>query len=493
MLAVEIRPMSSQVLTCPYCNSTVAAPPLTRPGQRVPCPRCGESFPLRDSAAAEPVTPVPEPPADSPPAASPRLSNGRLALLILGGMIAMALIGLAYALHTQDLRRSYDIQLPKTRSIDVPLIARIALGLYVTGLIAATVWGWNRRERAAGAPRPWTRRLGVPGLAVVALVAVGLALIAIQARPVRPPLELDRPRSAPVPPAELAALGYLPDDIDAIAAVHVAEVLDEPTGRDVLRRIGLGGEGAPDLEKWTGLKLDDLDHVVVGLKLDAEMLTRFVIVARARHPIDPRNVCDALKTTAKQEVDGRTVYPFVLQTGLPLLASVGVSLWFADEETLVIAKKFENLPQTPRKGIDHLRPALREAIREHLAPASHVWVAAHAESWDGLNFLLRQGLNEALGRDAENFNKVRTVALALTIENGLTLIGSAHCQDEPAAAALRKYLDPANRKGFKTLFDPQDAGPLGQAFLDSLRVTQQERWVTVDAAASAAAVRRTKR
>jgi hypothetical protein len=408
-------------------------------------------------------------------------------------MIAMALIGLAYALHTQDLRRSYDVELPKTRSIDVPLIARIALGLYVAGLIAATLWGWNRRERAAGAPGSWTRRLGVPGLAVVALVAVGLALIAIQARPVRPPLELDRPKPAPVPPAELAALGYLPDDIDAIAAVHVAEVLDEPTGRDVLRRVGLGGEGAPDLEKWTGLKLDDLDHVVVGLKLDAEMLTRFIVVARARHPIDPQHLRDALKTTAKQEVEGRSVYPFVLQTGLPLLASVGVSVWFADERTLVIAKEFKHTPQTPHKGIDHLRPALQEAIKERLAPTSQVWFAAHADGWDGLNFFLRQGLTEWLGRDADTFKKVRTVALGLTIDNGLTLSGAVNCEDEPAAAALRKYLDPANRKGFKTLFDPQEAGPLGQSLLDSLRVTQQDRWVTVEATASADTVRPTRR
>jgi hypothetical protein len=126
-------------------------------------------------------------------------------------MAAMALLGLAYALHTQALRRGYDVQLPKSRAIDVPLFARVALGIYVAGLVGAIVWGWNRRERAAGdEARPWTSRLGVPGLAVLALVGIGLALLAIRARPVRPPLDLDHPKTEAVAPSTSAKRATTP-------------------------------------------------------------------------------------------------------------------------------------------------------------------------------------------------------------------------------------------------------------------------------------------
>jgi hypothetical protein len=481
--------MPSDVLSCPYCNSAVAPPPGARLGQRIPCPRCGESFPLRETVPDEAVTVTPPTAPPPPEIHTPRrISNGQMALLILGGMAVMALIGLAYALHTQELRRSYDVQLPNSRAIDVPLIARVALGLYVAGLIGAIVWGWNRRERAAGdEARPWTSRVGVPGLALLALVGIGLALLAIRSRPVRPPL--DHPKIVAVAPAELAALGYLPDDTDMIVAAHVAEAWDNPTGRDLLQSVGLGGAGAPNLEKWTGLRLEDIDHAALGLKLDADLPTRFVLVVRARRPLDERRVREALKATEKQEVDGRTVYPFVLKTGLNFPAEIGVAAWFADDHTFVIAKKeegFGRVPLTPKTSVDHLRPALRQVIKERMGSSAQAWLAAHVESWEGLNPFLRVGLANELGPGTDTFKKVRTLALWLAADDGVTLRGAFDCDDGGAAKALQAYLEPNNRKGVKTLFDPQDVGPMGREFLNSLKTTQEGSWVDLQAKATAA-------
>jgi hypothetical protein len=481
--------MPSDILSCPYCNSAVPPPAGARPGQRIPCPRCGESFPLRETVPDEPAPAAP-PPVEAPvPPAPPRISNGRLALLILGGMVAMALIGLAYALHTQALRRSYDIELPKSRSIDVPIIARIALGLYVAGLVGAIVWGWNRRERAAAGAerRPWTSRVGVPGLAVLALVGIGLALLAIRARPVRPPLDLDHIQTAAVAPAELAALGYLPDDTDMIVALHVGELRNDATGRGLLQHVGLGGAGAPDLEKWSGLRLEEIDHAALGLKLDADMLTRFVLVVRSRRPIDEAHVRGALKATAKQEVDGRPVYPFLLEPGLDRVPSIGASAWFADERTLVIAKNFGRIPPTPKPGIDHLRPALREVIKGRLGSSAQAWLVARVDSWNGLNFFLRQPLEAELERDADTFKKVRTLALWLAADDGVTLRGAFDCDNEDAAKALKAYLEPSNRGGVRSLVNPRDAGPMAREMLDSLKATQHGTWVDLQAKASAEA------
>jgi hypothetical protein len=403
-------------------------------------------------------------------------------------MAALALLSLVYALHTQALRRSYDVELPKSRAIDVPVFARVALGIYVAGLIGAIVWGWNRGERAAGEQaRPWTRRLGVPGLAVVALVGIGLALLAIRSRPVRPPLDLDHIKTEAVAPAELAALGYLPDDTDMIVAVHVGEAQNDETGRELLRRVGLGGAGAPQLEKWTGLRLDEIDHAALGLKLDADMLTHFVLVVRARRSIDEQRVREALKTDSQQQVDGRPVYPFVLETGLDLVAKIGASAWFADDRTLVIAKNFSRVPLVPKTGIDHLRPALREVIKERMGSSAQAWLAAHVDSWEGLNFFVQQGLANELERDADTFKKVRTLALWLTADNGVTLRGAFDCDDEDASKAVQAYLEPSNRRGLRTLFDPKQTGPFGREIIDSIRTTQHGTWVELQAKASAEA------
>lgn len=488
--------MPSDVLCCPYCNTPAAPPPGAAPGQHIPCPRCGESFPYRGPADDDAVTASPPPPTFAPPAepAAPpaprRFSNGQVAFLVLGVMAAMALLGLAYALNTQMIRREYDVKLPKTRAIDVPLFARVALGVYVAGLAGALVWGWNRGERGPGgaAARPWTSRLSVPGMAVLALIGIGLALVAIQTRPVRPGLDIDKLTVKAVPPAELAALGYLPDDTDLIVGVHVAEALNDPVGRDLIRRVGLGGAGAPDLEKWTGLKLDDIDHAALGLKLDDELLTRFVLVVRARRPIEGQRVRDALKAGVKQEVDGRTAYPFVLETGLPLLAKVNVSAWFADERTLVIAKTFDRIPRTPKTGLDHLRPELRQVIKERMGPSAQVWAAAHAESWEGLNFFLRTGLTDYLGQGADTFKKVRTLGLWLTADDGVTLGGAFDCADEDGAKALEAYFTPKDGKGLKALAARPDAGPLAREFVGSLKATQHATWVDLQAKASAEAV-----
>src|SRR5438477_130966 len=72
------------------------------------------------------------------------VSNKGLALLILGVMIAMALLGLIYALRTEAIRRSYDFHLPKSKAISIPIDVAFPLGLYFLALIAAWFRGWNR-------------------------------------------------------------------------------------------------------------------------------------------------------------------------------------------------------------------------------------------------------------------------------------------------------------------------------------------------------------
>src|SRR5260221_6927416 len=115
-------------------------------------------------------------------------------------------------------------------------------------MVLGVMWGWNQRERekrAAGQSEPWTSRFGIPLLALMVLVGVGLAIVVIQTRPVRGPKPTDPsdPLSVPaVLPSHLAGLGYLPGDVNLVAAVHVAECSRTFAGQQFLKRFHIRGE-----------------------------------------------------------------------------------------------------------------------------------------------------------------------------------------------------------------------------------------------------------
>src|SRR5437870_4767120 len=102
--------MDTRVTACPFCNATVPLPVTLPASQKIPCPRCGESVPVRPST----LNGVVSPPVASSPAvsqvrlATPAWSNRKVAAIVLGIMALMAAISLVYALRTTELRRSHD-------------------------------------------------------------------------------------------------------------------------------------------------------------------------------------------------------------------------------------------------------------------------------------------------------------------------------------------------------------------------------------------------
>ncbi len=488
--------MLSDVLTCPYCNTPAAPPAGARPGQRISCSRCGESFPYRGSGESTPVTASPMPAPPPPPIAAPRrFSNGEIGRFVLGVMVVMAVIGLAYALSTQGIRREYDIHLPKTKAISIPVYLMIPLVLFVVGLIGAWFWGWNRRERSDTTAPPARRIWGLMGLSALVLVVVELALVVMQARTPRPAELESLPPIHAVPPAELAALGYLPQDTDLIMAVHVAELLDDPIGSTMIEHLGNESINLQSVEKWSGLKVADIDHVVLGAPLDLDLPVNFTLVVRARRAIDQGKVREKLKAKPQKELDGRTVYPFVMQTDLPIFRELDANLWFADEHTLVVAKRFADgpdhvVPTAPRTGLDHLRPPLRHLIAERMGSSTCAWVAGRLPDHDTLFPLLQLVLNRP---ENESVRKLKTFGVWVTTDHeGATMRGAFECADEDGARALKAYLVPANRKGIKEWLMTPDAGPMERAFAGSMTINQDGTWVTLTAEAGAASIRREK-
>ncbi len=487
--------MPSDVLTCPYCNAAATPPPGARPGQRVPCPRCGESFPYHGTVVQPGVPAAPPQAPPEPPSPAPRrLSNAQIAVLILGGMVLMAVLGLVYALSTQGIRREYDFHLPKTRGITIPLYAVIPLALYVVGLLAAWVWGWNRRDSAARSAPPARRVWGLVGLSALVLAVAELAIVYYHSRAQRPSeTEVPAPVKA-VPPIELAALRYLPADSDFLIIVPVAALLDGPLGRDLMSHLGNDAFNPASLEAWSGLKLDDMDHAVLALSLDENLLTNFTVVVRSRPPIDQDRVLKALKAENGRDLDGRLVHPFLLRN-VPFFHELQANAWFADANTLVVAKRFNDgprhvIPLTPPAEPQQLQPELRRLIADRMDTTTRAGAAGHLPPSDNLSPLVRALF---LLRENAPLKKLRTFGVWITTDaEAVTLHGAFDCADEEGAKDLTAYLAPANRQGVKEWLTTPEAGPMERAFADSMEISQDGTWVKLTAKAGAAAIRREK-
>jgi hypothetical protein len=306
-------------LHCPYCNTDVLPPPGAAEGQRLPCPRCGESFvcrnlPEQPSANGAPAAaaPPPEPP-------RPTRANRIVGLAVLGGMVVMAAAGLTFAWLTVPQRRAHDF--PKTTQDE---LTRVVLPADLAGL------GYLP-----------------PDTALVAAVDVAGALDNPAGREFldhfRPGDLLGRGREegdGPLLPGLEQLVGVNLADLDHVVLGLTVE------GRELLPAVTLVARARHPLEAKK-------DQIVAALHA-------------GREPALPR---------------ARELYHFKLpqaqfDTFLWFAdpSTVVVSLSRTD---------LDALPPRPAEGLARLTPGLREIIKTRVnAAAPQVWAAGHVEDWD---------------------------------------------------------------------------------------------------------------
>src|SRR5207248_7655219 len=70
-------------------------------------------------------------------------------------------------------------------------------------------------------------------------------------------------------PGELAGLGFVPAECNVVAALQVAELLNDPVAKKLLAspRPALLDLVLGTVEKWTKLTAADLDHIVMGSEI----------------------------------------------------------------------------------------------------------------------------------------------------------------------------------------------------------------------------------
>jgi hypothetical protein len=390
-------------LTCPLCNAQfLFGEPVA--GQRIACPRCGDTFLFRPqyvvtTGDTAPMAAfglqdlsVPASPESVDPAPNqPKFSNRSLGLLVLGGMSVMAGLGLIFMLLTEDERRSHDtIKPPRYEVISIPLLSRLLLSGYMLGL----AFFIGREPLTRKSPRTSAPSLGKARLAMaVVLVLLAIVLpfmLRTRPAPISPDDELVPISEAPA--GQLAGLGYLPPDIAAVAAVRIAELMQTTAGRDMLEleklRLGPTDLGIARFAGWLGVKPEELDHIVLGLS----STDQWYLVIRTRKPYDQERVLKpAMKDPLIREVrklDDAGALPLYLCDFVAIQKlSLQPTLWLADKRTLVLfffkvkpdeVKLFHPDPN----GSQHFTNPMRDFLGEEngLLGKGQLWLAGSGDS-----------------------------------------------------------------------------------------------------------------
>lgn len=439
--------MPGDTLSCPYCNSLIALPP-TSLGQPFFCPRCGEAFPerlLTGTRTGIPATRTSETGA----VARTGWPNWAVAVVTLVGMALIALMALTVFLLTQEMRRQHDVLIVKPprgrqgfeRIFRENLWVFVIILTWAVSLVLVIRWRKGFEDELPTAqPAPSPSRRGLMKTLVGLWCGVGLVLalgaaLAVWNRP--SPSELP-PSISPhhvTPPAKLPTLGYLPADTDVIAAMHVADAADTPTGKDLFTQLSAPLLPTPaNVEKWTGMTPAELDHVVLGARfVPGLLLPRLVIVVKTLKPYDRDKVVAALRKAPWSTSAYRLATEDVIILG------------FASAD-------LEAVPETPRAGIDHLSEPLRDFLEERLTKGSQLWLIGHvAEPAPILQMIPDKSLSE---QERNLLKDMSAFGFGVQLGTDATMQGQVECRDSAAAAKLDKYLARWEKNGVKHVHEP---------------------------------------
>jgi hypothetical protein len=295
-------------------------------------------------------------------------------------------------------------------------------------------------------------------MGVLAVLALVFALATVPERRKRdlPPLP-ERKAAAAVPeteampahPAELAGLGFLQPDCTVVAAVHVADALRTSTGAALARRTDSGPGGLEALfENATGVPLRNIDHVVLGLRID-ESVVRLTMAVQTREPVDSAELARRLKAKRSEEFEGKTLFQFPFTVGvLPFDALV----WFAGDRSVVVTVRldgakpedFRHLPVAPVSGANHLSADLQALLKGKLGPCQ-AWVAGETHGWLDHPVLAPGSLPQ---KDRQALAKLRFFAIELEFgQTAVSLRLTGNCKDEAAAQEAKKALAQQKAQG----------------------------------------------
>jgi hypothetical protein len=289
----------------------------------------------------------------------------------------------------------------------------------------------------------------------MACVGLALALFTTSARRAHDTGRAGSPSPPPASPPQAPLPEY-----QVIAAIEVGKARQRPAGRELIEQLVPGRGGLPGLGEGSGLTLDNLDHVVVGLRLNEDRPDRplrgLTVVAHTRTPIDLTALRVRLQAGPPIERAGKTIYPLNLL--LPGL------LRCDDDRTVAIALRLDGtkpeadldrVALSPSPAQDNLAADLQPFLREAEARGAVAWTAGQAEKGETLARGLPRGVLKPADREA--LAGVRVFAAALELDEAVTLRATFRCRDSAAATAFRSLLDRWGAKGPDAVVQEKDA------------------------------------
>jgi hypothetical protein len=313
-------------------------------------------------------------------------------------------------------------------------------------------------ETALPLTSTWTnRKIGLAVLGAMLLMAVMGLVLALLTQESRRQNDYRLKRGATLSPAvaapgELTGLGFLPPEVNVVAAVQIAELLKDQAGKRLLE----APRPAPlelllsTVAKWTRLEAEDLEHVVLGTEIKAK-LPQVTMIVQTRRPFDPARLAKSLYPALPTLQRGKPLYR------LPLKAGEGI-LWCPEPRTLVFlfrldALKVEDLnaiPFLPRTGTDAAPRAIQPILEaQRVSKQSLAWMAGRLDEPDLVEELsafapLPAGAGQFL-------TGIRAFGLSLLSQEGLVLVGYFQTSDDKMTRVIQKQLEELKLKNLQSM------------------------------------------
>jgi hypothetical protein len=240
----------------------------------------------------------------------------------------------------------------------------------------------------------------------------------------------------------------------------------EPAGKAFLDKPSWGPLAAAlgQVEKWTGLKKEAIDHIALGTRTQSLPFMRLTVVVQTSLPYDPGLFRLVLDKEKAMEHHGRQLYP------IQLVGGGQGALWCVGERTLLLRlwweptdfrQMKESLPLKPRPGAEGMAPALRNCLEKRLPRDALAWVVGESVRVQVLTAVLPFAWvpKEGNGLPARLLKEVRVFDSALRFSPGaeeVVLFGDLQCADAKSAEALQGLLD---RRTLPGLGSPKVVGP----------------------------------
>ncbi len=286
---------------------------------------------------------------------------------------------------------------------------------------------------------------------------------------IQPPPEVPTLSAEQTPPARLAGLGLFPENSDMVAGIHIRDFLRSSEGKKTFENLkeNLLKEPLEKIKQTTGLRVQDLDHVVLATRFNKKGQEMFVVV-RTVKSYSPEKIGQALNHSKPDSFRNRPVYR---SKGNPLVNGL---FWCKDARTLVISLRLgavrledlETFPKKAKSGTTALSSPLRRALEKRMDPSNVLWVVGETEPLKEILKYLpkspqgenRKQVEKTLQKVEEAQQKVKIFSMGVRLQKGITFSGNFQAKDWQAAQFLSQYFKD-NLFGAKVFGLAEEADP----------------------------------